>query len=53
MMLINLPLSEVVIVSEVVDNMSHCSDAICGFFDLGIAESLLQLFFVVVVLQLL
>ena len=53
MTLIDLPLSEVVVVSEVVNNMSHCGGARCVFFGLGVSESLLQLLFVVVVLQLL
>ena len=48
MILIDLPLSEVAVVSEVIDNISHCGSARCVFFDLGISESL---FFVVVVLQ--
>ena len=51
--LIDLTLSEVVVVSEVVDNMSHCGGARCVFFDRGISESLLQLLFVIVVLHLL
>ena len=55
MTLIDFPLSElvVVVVVEVVDNMSHCGGARCVFFDIGVSESLLQLLFVVVVLQLL
>ena len=53
MMLIDLSLSEVVVVSEVVDNMSHCGGPKCVLFGLGISESLLKLLFVVVVLQLL
>ena len=48
MTLIDLSLSEVVVISEVVDNMSHCGGARCAFFDLGISESLLQLLFVAV-----
>ena len=48
MMLIDLSLSEVVVVSEFVDNMPHCGGARFVFFDLGISESLLQLLFVVV-----
>ena len=51
--LINLPLSDFVVVSEVVDSMSHCGGARCVFFGLGISESLLRLFFVIVVLKLL
>ena len=51
MTLIDLPLTEFVVVSEVVDNISHCGGARCVFLDLGISESLLQLLFVVVVLQ--
>ena len=31
MRLIDLPLSEVVVVSEVIDNMSHCGGARCVF----------------------
>ena len=49
--LIDLPLSKFVVVSEVVDNMSQCGGTKCVFFDLGISESLLQLLFVVAVLQ--
>ena len=52
MTLVDLTLSEVVVVSEVVDNMSHCG-ARCVFFGLGVSESLLKLLLVVVVLQLL
>ena len=52
MTLIDLSLSEVVVISEAVD-MSHCGGARCAFFDLGISESLLPLLFVAVVLQLL
>ena len=53
MMLIDLPSSEVVVVSEVVDNISHFGGASCVFFDLGISESFLQVLFVVAVLPLL
>ena len=53
MTLIDLSLSEVVVISEAVDNMSHCGGARCAFFNLGISESLLPLLFVAVVLQLL
>ena len=53
MTLIDLPLSEFVVVSKVVDNMSHYGGARCVFFDLGISESLLQPLSGVVVLQLL
>ena len=53
MTLIDLPLSELVVVSNVVDNMSHYDGARCAFFDLGISESLLQPLSGVVVLQLL
>ena len=49
MTLIDLSLSEVVVVSEVVDNISHCGGARCIFFDLGISESFLQLLFVAVI----
>ena len=52
MTLIDLPLSEVVVVSQVVD-MSHYGGARCVFFHLGISESLLKLLFVAKVLQLL
>ena len=51
MTLIDLALSEFFVVSKVVDNMSHCGGAICVFFEFGILESLLQLLFVVMVLQ--
>ena len=40
MTLIDLPLSEVAVVSAVVDNIFNCGGAICVFFDLGISESL-------------
>ena len=50
MTLIDLPLSEAVVVSEVVDNIFHCGGARRVFFDLGISESLLQLLLVVVVM---
>ena len=53
MTLIDLPLTEFVVILEIVDNMSHCGGARCVFFQRGISESLLQLLFVVVVLQLL
>ena len=53
MTLIDLSLSDVVVVSEVADNVFHCGSARCVLFDFGISESLLQLLFVVVVLQLL
>ena len=52
MTLIDLPLSELVAESEVVDNMSYCGGARCVFFGLGISESLLQLVFLALVLQL-
>ena len=52
MMLVDLPLSEVVVVSEVV-NMSHYGVARHVFFGLGMSESLLQLLFLVVAFQLL
>ena len=45
MTLIDLPLSELVVESEVVDNMSYCGGARCVFFDFCISESLLQLVF--------
>ena len=52
MMLIDSPLPEFVVVSEVAD-MSHCSGVRCVLFELGILKSLLQLLFVVVEFQLL
>ena len=51
MTLIDLPLSELVVVSKFVDNLCHCRGARCVLFDLGISEPLLQLVFLVVVLQ--
>ena len=52
MTLIDPPLLEVVVLSEVFDNMTPCGVARYVFY-LGISESLLQLLFVETVLQLL